>query len=125
LYYLGRFKNPGLIDLLIVDVKPYKNAQQIEEVEFVLTCMQAEMEKCRASNAELSAHASRLERDLETMTRMYEAEVRGRRTDTAALTTLHSRATSATDSSAPPTAAAAPASPPPSPSVIPIAIVFN
>ena len=38
---------------------------------------------------------AQLERDLETMTRMYEAELRGRRTEAA---TVHSRPTSATDS---------------------------
>jgi len=57
--------------------------------------MQAEMEKCRTLNEQLTSRAWKLERDLETMTKMYEAEVRGRRTDPA---TLHSRPTSATDS---------------------------
>jgi len=64
------------------------------------------MEKCRTSNEELTARAWKLERDLETMTKMYEAEVRGRKTDTA---TLHSRPTSATDSAP----VLAPASPTP------------
>jgi len=41
------------------------------------------------------ARAEKLERDLETMTRMYEAEVRGRRTEPA---TVRSRPASATDS---------------------------
>jgi len=64
------------------------------------------MEKCRTSNDELTARAWKLERELETMTKMYEAEVRGRRTDPA---TVYSRPTSATDS-APVVAAASPLS---------------
>ena len=73
----------------------------------VLPGVQAEMEKYRTSNEELTTRASKLERDLETMTKMYEAEVRGRRTEPA---TLHSRPTSATDS-APVVASASPLSP--------------
>jgi len=62
---------------------------------------QAELDKCRSANDELTSRAAQLERDLETTTRMYEAEVRARRTDTAATLTLNtarSRPTSATDS---------------------------
>jgi len=73
------------------------------------------MKKCRTWNGELAARALRLETDLETMTQMYKAEMRGRRTDTAPPATNHSTATSATDSA--PATAAAPASAPPSPSV--------
>ena len=69
--------------------------------------IQAEMDKCRTLNEELTSRAWKLERDLETMTKMYEAEVRGRRTDPA---TLHSRPTSATDS-APVAASASPLTP--------------
>jgi len=57
--------------------------------------LQAEMDACRTVNDELTARAQQLERDLETTTRMYEAEVRARRTEAA---TVHSRPTSATDS---------------------------
>ena len=66
------------------------------------------MEKCRAMNDELTARAWKLEQDLETMTKMYEAAVRGRKTEAAP---LHGNSRPASVTSSGP-AAAAPASPP-------------
>jgi len=85
--------------------------------------LQAEMDECRAVNARLAERAATLERQLATMTRMYEAEVRARRTDPAT-TGAHCTPTSpATDNA--PAAAVAALSPLHSPSVATTEIVFK
>jgi len=86
--------------------------------------LQAEMDECRAVNAQLAERAATLERQLATMTRMYEAEVRARRTDPAT-TGTHCTPTSPATDNAPAAAAVAALSPLHSPSVATTEIVFK
>jgi len=85
--------------------------------------LQAEMDECRAVNARLAERAATLERQLATMTRMYEAEVRARRTDPATTGAHCTPTSSATDNA--PAAAVAALSPLHSPSVATTEIVLK